>query len=1101
MVLLLCMGISYTYAENNLSNSIVQKSERELSGSTEKVIASASLPINLQSSKITGVVEDELGPVPGAALVVKGTTNGTYTDIDGKFTLENVPQGATILISFIGYITQEVKYTGQSSLNIKLLEDLQALEEVVVTGYGGIQKAKTLTASAVNVKMDDIVKLPVTSISDGLGGRVAGITSQSSSGAPGETTKIWIRGGEKILYVIDDVVMETKEGEVFFNRLRPDDISSMSILKDASATAIYGPRAGDGVVVVATKRGVAGQLDITFNQKISIMTPSYRPRVMNSYDYATTMNEVYAANFAESPKYNNTELSKYYMGYLNQQGKDRNQILSMVNDRYNLGYTIQDINNLFNPAVTQGGNIQDYYQTYDPWDFFSHTQPMYQTNLSIRGGSDRVRYYSSLGYLSQKGISDTYEYNQYNVMVNTEALLLSDKSLKFTLNLNGIVANKKRPGIGDNVFNKTMFEGGEIATAPKRWSTGLNRAGGPDALLNTGFNNTDDYRLQASMSLKWNLPWVTGLAVSGSLNVNTSYAMNKQFNHDQENVYSSPAANMPNTFNPDNANVYQAWNNYLLTTGIFQIEYNKSIGKHNLSAMANYQSQVRHLNDTNVKVKGFPTTYVPQIGAGTTFESKGGGEEKWGSASYIGRVTYDYDNKYLLQYSANYNGSLSYSPSKRWGFFQAVSAGWVITEEAFFKELVNPNILNMFKIRASYGIVGDEIGHPFSFMNQYHQDGTLLLGENMGANAVWKEKQVANDLSWSSSRQISGGIDFALLRNRLSGSFETYLYKNHGAEMNMNQDLVYTPILGLPNTPTINAPFETNRKGGIEFSVNWNDQINDFHYRLGVTYSLWDKRVTRNSSKSTNWYYDNMTAVGRRNEQKVYSSSYVTQGLYGSYEQMYNSLLHGSRNYNLGTFIIKDLNNDGVMDGGDYVRNNKPGEAPMTTYGITIGGGWKGLDIEMFFQGAGRVTGNTPSPMRSQQDYMWNYGKYAFKNSYLPAANNYSDAKLPMPGNSSQSWGYNFVDWWVYDASYIKLKNISARYDLKRDVLKHVSLIKGLDLTFVVNNVFTWVNSKYPLKGLADPEYIPVEGIWGSSNKLGGYPTQRSYTLGVTLTL
>ena len=1066
-----------------------------------------SANISQQNGKVTVIVEDEFGPVTGASVVVKGTTNGNVTDLDGKVVLGGVKNGATIQISFVGYTTQEIKYTGLSNLTIKLQEDSQALEEVVITGYGGIQKAKTLTASAVTVKMESIAKLPVTSISDGLGGRVTGVTTQSGSGAPGETTKIWIRGGDKILYVIDDVVMETEQGEIFFNRLRPDDIATMTILKDASATAIYGPRAEDGVVVIATKKGVAGQLDITFNQKISVMTPSYRSKGMNTYDYARTMNDLYAANFEENPKYNNTEMSKYYMGYLNQQGKSREEIMNLVNERYGMGYSMQDINNLFDPFTTQGGNIEDYYQTYDPWEFFDHVQPMYQTNLSVRGGGDRVKYYSSLGYLNQKGISDTYGYEQINALLNSEAALLNDKSLKFTLNLNGIVSTKERPAEGDNVFNKALFEGGEMLNKPERWSTGLERNNSPAALLRTGFDNVYDYRLQANMGLKWNLPWVEGLSVGASVNFSTSYSMNKKFSHPQENVYSSPAATMPNNFNAQDASVYQKWNNYLLTTGIYQADYSRSFGKHSVSGMITYQSQVRNTNYTNITMKGYPTTFVPQIGAGTTYNGSGGGEEKWGSSSWVGRVTYDYAGKYLLQYSANYNASLSYSPDKRWGFFQAASAGWVMTEENFIKDILNPDIFNMLKLRLSYGIVGGEIGSPFSFMNQYKQDGTILLGANMGSNAAWIESNVASDLSWSRSRQLSGGIDFDLLKNRLSGSFDTYLYMNHGKAMNMNEKLVYTPILGMPNTPKINAPFETSRKGGIEFSLNWRDKIGDFNYRLGVTYSYWDERVTRHESESTNWYYPKLNSLGLRAMQNVYGSTMINTGLFGSYEQLYNAVLDNgnsntyNKSYALGTMQIADRNGDGIIDNGDRYWVNKPGTTPLTLYGVTLGGGWKGLDIELFFQGAANVTGSMPSPLRSQQGYLWQYAKYLLNTSYTPGNPNL-DATLPLPNNGgNNSYGSTFIDRWVYDASYLKLKNISIRYDLKRDVLKNVSYIKGLDLSFVVTNAFTWVNKNYPLKNMADPEYIPTESIWGSSGKLGAYPTQRSYTFGVTVTL
>ena len=1049
---------------------------------------------------VTGVVTDNYGdPLPGATVVVKGTAMGTVTGLDGEYTLANVPEKGVLQFSFIGTQQVEVAVDGNTSINAILKEDTEVLQEVVVTGYGGIQKAKTLTAAAVNVEMESITRLPVTSVSDGLGGRVTGIISQARSGAPGETTKIWIRGGSNILYVIDDVVMETAQGEIFFNRLRPDDIASMSILKDASATAVYGPRANDGVVVVATKRGISGQLDITFSQKVSVMTPSYRPKVMSSWDYVNTMNDLYAANMEENPRFNPTEMSKYYMGYLNQQGHGQGAILNMVNEKFGMGYTSNEISDLFDPRVTQGGNIQDYYQTYDPWDFFSHTQPMTQTNLGVRGGSDRVKYYTSLGAMSQSGISSTYGYDQFNAMVNTEALLLADKSLKFTLNVNGIMSSKEQPAGGDGIFNAVLIESSDKPSVPQNWSTGLMRNGGPDARLNTGFNNVDDYRLQTSAGLKWSLPWVEGLSVSASVNYNHSYSMQKVFNHNEIGVYSNPVATKQNTFNPEDANIRQDWNNYSLTTGIFQADYNRSFGKHNVGGMVNYSSQVRNTNSTWASAKGYPTIFVPQLGAGTTQTGRGGSEGNWGSASYVGRLSYEYDEKYLFQASGNYNGSLSYSPSKRWGLFYAVSAGWVLTEEDFVKNFISPNIMSTMKIRGGYGIVGKEIADPYSYMNQYHQNSTILIGDNMGAQAAWKEKQVANDLTWGESQQMSIGLDFGFVREKLTGSFDAYLYKNKGDKMNMNPKLTYTPFLGMPNTPQINAPYETERKGGAEASLNWRDNIGDFTYRVGVNYTHWDLVTTRHTNEDTDYYYPNLTDLGKTNLQPTYTASWTTNGIWGSHEEMYNSYMHFTRNHTVGTFRMNDLNGDGVLNIGDYMWNDRPGTTPQTIFGLNLGAGWKGFSLDVFVQGATDVTGDVPSPGRSQQDYFWNYGKYMFDAAYLPSNPNTS-APLPLPTNGNRGWGYNYVDAWVYDASYIKLKNISIQYDMKRSVLKNVDVIKGLELSFIVNNVYTWVKSSHPMKGLTDPEYIPVNSIWGGG-KLGSYPTQRSYTLSATFTL
>ena len=1052
-----------------------------------------------QSGTATGTVVDAMGPVIGASVVVKGTTNGIITDFDGNFSLSNVKKGDVLVISFVGYQTVEVKWEG-TPLNITLKDDTQALEEVVVIGYGGVQKAKTMTASAATVKVGDLAKLPVASMSEGLGGRVTGVITQQGSGAPGENAKIWIRGGEKILYVIDDVVMESEQGNEFFNRLRPDDIASMSVLKDAAATAVYGPRAANGVVVIATKRGQDGAPTITVNQKFSIMTPAYKSEAMSPYEYALARNEVHFAAFQESPQFNNTELSRYYMGHLYQHGTtDFGQIRDLVNEKYNMGYSTQDVEDLFDPYKSQGFNIQDYYSHYDPWDQIDTSQPMYQTNISLRGGSDRIKYYSSLGYLNQKGFCDNYNYEQINAILNTDAFLLEDKSLKFTLNLNGNTTMKKMPYDGNGIFTDAMY-GDWMPKKPGVWSTGKPRAGSVQSKLNKGFNNTEAYRFQMNAALKWNLPWVEGLSAQASLNFTYSQSNNKSFNHDEEGVYGSPYATAFNTYNPNNAQVYDRYDRYKLVTGIFQLDYTKSIGKHNFNVMANYQSQVRNKNWLRETKKGYATTLVPQIGNGTTYASSEGSAEEWGSASYIGRLTYDYANKYMFQYSANYNGSLSYSPDKRWGYFHAISVGWVMSDEEWFKELVNPDYLNMLKLRGGWGAVGSDEGiDPFSYLTQYGQNSSnILFGDNMANNTGWYMSSLANDLEWVSSTQWGAGVDFEMFKGKLAGSFDTFLYLNKGDKMNMTADMLRTDILGMPNVPQINAPFETRRKGGFEFSLNWQDKIGEVGYRVGVNYSFWDEVFTRHTDENSDWYSPTFDRIGRRWMVPVYKYGVATDGLNASWDEMYNSLIHATRGYAPGTVKVMDLNGDGRVN--DYHVINKGGNTPLTQYGLTLGADWKGFDFELFFQGATNVSGYMPSPLRSQQSYQWNYGQYAFANSYMPS-NPDLNAPIPLPAPEGQGWGYSFIDAWIFDASYLKLKNISLRYDMKKYVLQNVDFIQGLDLSFVVTNAFTWTKKDYALKDLQDPEFMGKGDSIYNGGQLGTYPTQRSYTLGVTLTL
>lgn len=1065
------------------------------------VMSFVAFSISAQNITVSGTITDDTGfEVIGATVVVVGdASHGTVTDIDGNYTLSNVPPNGSLQVSYVGMKTQVIAVNGRTTINVKLSSDTELLDEVVVTGYGGVQKARTMTASAASVNVTQLTKLPVTSISEGLGGRVTGVITQQSSGAPGENVKIWIRGGEKILYVIDDVVMESSQGNAFFNRLRPDDIASMSILKDASATAVYGPRAANGVVVIATKRGQEGAPVITVNQKVSVMTPSYRAKGLSSYEYAQARNEVAFASFQESPTFNNTELSKYYMGDLWQKGHSQEDIRKLVNEKYNMTYSAEDINSLFDPNKTQGGNIQDYYSSYDPWDMFSHTQPMYQTNVSLRGGSDRLSYYSSLGYMDQQGISKNYKYNQINFVLNTDAYLLNDKSLKFTFNLNGNTSDQKKPASGEGVFNNAMYDDW-MPKRPAEWSTGLPRKGSVNSLLKTGFNNTEAYRFQMNSSLKWFIPWIEGLSATTSVNFTTTYNTNRQFNHDQENVYDNPYASSFSTYNPINANMYQYWYRYKLTTGIFQLDYARSFGKHNFSAMVNYQSQIRDENWTSAKKRGYPTTLAPQIDLGAEMVENKGNATEWGSASYIGRITYDYDNKYLFQYSSNYNGSLSYSPDKRWGYFQAFSLGWVATQESWFKDLIDPSILNMFKLRGGLGFVGNEVGDPFSFLTQYKQNSNrILFGENMNPNVGWSVSSIASDLRWSSSTQYGAGLDYGLFRDRLTGALDAFLYLNKGDVMNMTDDMIRSDILGMPNIPKINAPYATSRRGGIEVSVNWQDKIDKMGYRLGLNYSYWDERQTRHTNKDSDWWSPTFDNIGKRWMHPVYPFGLKTNGKYGNWDDMYNSMLNAPRNMTLGTVALVDLNGDGRVN--DYYVLNVPGTTPLTQFGVTLGADWNGFDFEIFLQGATNVSGAMPSPLRNQQGYMWNYGQYAFQNSYTPSHPDVN-AALPIPVPDGNGWGYSYIDIWAFDASYLKLKNISLRYDMKRSILKNVSAIQGMDLSFVVTNAATWTKKSYPLKGLQDPEFITSgASIYNNNGTLGSYPTQRSYTLGVTVTL
>ncbi|MDE6451063.1 MAG: hypothetical protein K2L23_01995 [Odoribacter sp.] len=382
----------------------------------------------------------------------------------------------------------------------------------------------------------------------------------------------------------------------------------------------------------------------------------------------------------------------------------------------------------------------------------------------------------------------------------------------------------------------------------------------------------------------------------------------------------------------------------------------------------------------------------------------------------------------------------------------------------------------------------------------------MLIGNSLSPQVAWYESNVANDLTWSSSRQMTGGVDFGFFKDRLTGSVDLFLYKNRGDAMNMSEKEIRTDILGMPNVPQINAPYETSRKGGVEFSFRWEDKLSDnFRYYVGLNYTFWDERVTRHTDENAWWYcYDN-TTLGKREMHDVYwlSTYESAQKLIGSWEEVYNSQIMSIgtnyQNYVPGTIRWTDPSGNGRVDNADMASRNFPGDTPLKMYGINLGGSWKGFELDMFFQGAADVRGTIVSPIRNAEAWFWNYGKVVAQHSYSPS---HPDVKAPLAlANGNTGMGNFLVDRYAFDASYFKMKSLSLRYNFMETVLKEDKFFKALELSFTATNLFTVTKKSYPYKNLADPEFVTTSGnMYGGNGNLGGYPTQRGFTFGLTAT-
>ena len=957
-----------------------------------------------QTGTCTGVVKDAKGEtLPGASVIVKDESGssampiGTTTGIDGDFTINNIPVGSTLVISFMGYQTQEVKWTG-TPLTIMLKEDSQTLDEVIVVGYG-VQKKANLTGSVASINSEALESRSVASVSAAMAGSMPGVTVIQTSGAPGaQTGSITIRGKNSINAASPLVIVDGIPGSM--NNIDPQDIESISVLKDAASSAIYGVQAANGVILITTKKGKKGQkARVNYSGTVTWASPTAKLKFLGAADYATLFNEATLNEDPNAP----------------------------------LPYTAEDIELYRNGKDPIGHPNTDWYN-----EVFKKHAIETQHSLSISGGSENTTYMASLAYLYQDGLSQEKQYERYNGRVNI------DSKVAKWVNL-GVNASAYRGINSDEYegFGSLMQYVNRIApTAPIYDENGAYHYNGMQNPVaqqgRSGEFRQMDQQLNATAYL--NVTPLEGLSIKGVYSLRHDYRDYRTFKkHFSYGTFDSG--------DREGAHNHYNWNWY---TSQLLINYNKSINNHSFGVLAGAE-QVKHTyRYTTTSRKGGGndelTESLNTLDASSQKNSDGGYETA--RLSYFGRIQYDYNNKYLFEANLRADASSRFPKDNRWGYFPAFSAGWRISEEAFIKD--NAEWLSNLKLRLGWGKTGneelkDDDIYPAVATYAY---GSTMFGHQLYSTA-YESRYVNNELQWATVTNYELGIEAGFLNNMLG--FELSVYKKKTNDM-----LLYLPIQGVigMSAPAQNAGNVENT--GFDLNISHNKRINsDFSYAVNFNVSYLKNEIT--NMEGTEGVDPDNAKYWRLEGHPIGSFyGYKANGYFNTPEEL-AKLPKRTGKEQLGDIKYVDIDNNGKIDAEDRTVIGK--NFPSWTGGLNVAVFYKDFDFSMLWQGAFDVD----AYYTGEASYAFFNGGKVLKRHLDRWTPTHHNASYPRLTRGDQT-NFTTSSFWLEDASYVRLKNISLGYNLPKRWLSKAGIEKA-KLYVAGENLLTFSG----LEGL-DPE-------------------------------
>ena len=1016
------------------------------------------LGVSAQNINVSGTVIDTYGePLVGVTIQLQGTAVGTVTDIEGNFTLANVAPNAVLEVSYVGMKTQLVNVNGRRTLNITLEDDSEVLSEVVVTGFGLAQRKESLTSAIAVIGAADISRSKASTSSGALVGKIAGINSRQPDGRPGASTNIQIRNMGTPLFVIDGI--QSDEGQ--FNNIDFNDIESISVLKDASAS-IYGVRAANGVVVVNTKRGAR-------NTKNTVTLNTYYG-MQSLYDFpkpasATT----YIKNYIQS---------------------------ETVQGRTNYRYTKEDYEK-WQQGTEKG------YVPFDWYDFIFETSPQTYINANISGGSDKINYYMSVSNLNQDAIIVNYGgFNRTNVQMNLSANI-SDR-LRIGGGMNGRIEKRMNPGVpgGDDYWLPRF---GTFRNLPTR------RPFANDNPLYPTMTSTDPgtnfawltYDLSGKYQEAWRvvqLNFEAEYEILDGLKARAlaSYYLANQKLDNQEYTYKLYDYNAETDTYPvmfENNNPWRERRQGFVeeVTSNIQLSYNKRFADHTIAAVLGMEAIKR--DDPSTWVHSIPTSnalHLIDYETMDTYDDRGNNTQA--RLGYMSRINYDFANKYLVEFSARYDGSWKFPPNHRWGFFPSGSLGWRISEEIFWRDSKLSDIFSDLKLRGSYGLLGhDNVSgyNAFDYMGGYtYKNGGSVIDGKYTIGSVPRGLPVTT-LSWIKARILDVGLDASFFDGKLSGSFDYFRRIRTGLPAS-RYDILLPSEVGF-SLPRENLNSDMHK--GYDFAVNWKDKASDLTYSIGanVTYSRffdWEQYKPR-FSNSWNVYRNSI-------HQRF---GYINWGLeadgqFQSWEEIASWPIdndrQGNRTLRPGDIKYKDVNGDGVINGMDERPiGYRQDSTPVLNFGMNFSFLWRGFDLAFDLTGGGMSTWYQEWEQRNPFHDGGNNPQYYMENTWRladiwDANSELIPGKYPMLliGNSSHSnyWNSTF---WKKNVRYIKVRNLEFGYTVPKSIINKAS-ISDLRLYVAGQNLFGFTN----LIGV-DPEIQDTNGL--------AYSTMRIINVGLTL--
>jgi TonB-linked SusC/RagA family outer membrane protein len=998
-------------------------------------------PNDIASWVLNGKVVDEKGEVlPGATIRVKGTNRAVSADIDGKFIIEIKDETEVILVSFLGYKPQEIAIGSLKTITIKLLPDAEnKLNEVVVVGYGK-QKKISVTGSLSSITVKEIEKYPSASLSNAISGKLPGVLSRQSSGEPGnDGSQIYIRGiatfaggGRSPLILVDGVERPTFD---FYNS---QEIESFTVLKDASATAVFGARGANGVILITTKRGEVGKPKINFRSEFATQTFQRIPQYIDGYEYASLENEG-LLNTGGTPRWTNEQLDKF----------------RTKSDPY------------FYPNVD--------------WEdiILKKTSKQKINNLNISGGTSNVRYFVNVGYVTQDGIykvdnlqafNTNADLKRYNFRSNVDIDL--SKSLTLELGVGGNVQYRNYPGSSSG----SIFDALRL-TAPIAYPV-TNPDGSPGGVgvfigtnpygqaTQTGYQSQDYSTLQTNLNIKWDLSSLVtkGLSLNGrfgydryTANVTTRakvYASKQYLGKDEvtgEDKYVTFREEQPLGYGLSSSAQRALYSEV-------SVNYNKAIGKHNISGLL--LGNARDYVDLSA---GDPVASLP-------FRRLG----------LAGRTTYNYDDRYLAEFNFGYNGSENFPKGKQFGFFPSISAGWIVSNEKFW----NLDFVDQLKFRASYGLVGnDQIGDRFLFLTRVLTTApSAAFGLNpiaTPANGIAEDRSGNADVTWERSRKTNFGIDLSLFKELISLQVDYFTERRSDILLVRQTIPQYTGILPA-SKPYGNIGIVENRGLDALLEIKKTTSKGLF-YSIRGNFTFARNKVIENDEPFP--LYSNLSLKGQPLDQQ---RGLVALGIFQNQEEIDNSPIQTFQvNVKPGDIKYQDINGDGKIDAND-VTSIGYSRLPEIMYGFGGTVAYKGFDVSIYFTGAARTSiildGQSIWPFTDGQGVGAVLKEY-YNNRWTP-----SNPKGIYPAVGVANSPNNFLNstLWLRDASYLRLRNAEIGYTFPKSLVKHIKL-SAVRAFINGTNLYTWDNVK-----IVDPE--------ANSGTAPGYPISLGLNFGLQVT-